>query len=531
MTTQTVTSTFKVHVNQVLIRVVVSDAHGNAVGNLRREDFQILDKGKPQVLTAFSVESANPKPEAPGSRPSGEVAEEAANRPVFPERYIAYVFDDLHLEMDDLMHVKRALEGQFQNILRPTDRVAILTTSSHVQLDFTDDRARLSEALARVQPRPLREQESTQCPYMSYYLADQIAGHHDPDALNWAIQEAYACKNGRITASEAQGMALASALENYTIGDAETRAALRVLTECSGRLKATLGLRSIVFVSSGFHMHDQYAELENLIDRASRSGVIIHALDPRGLWIETNFRADRRITPRIGVDYRRDSVHEQDNILGDIADGTGGSWFHNNNDLAEGARRTAQTPEFVYELAFSPQNLKLDGSFHALQVTVKGPSSYRIVARRGYYAPRKLADPVEAAQREVEEALFSQEELHDIPVSVHTQFFRSGEDAASLSVLARVDLGHVPFRRETDRNRDQLTVVTGIFDRNGRFVSGEQKLIDFRLRDQTLHGELRNGVVMKATFTVKPGGYLVRVVVRDAEGQQLSASNGSVEIP
>ena len=39
-----------------------------------------------------------------------------------------------------------------------------------------------------------------------------------------------------------------------------------------------------------------------------------------------------------------------------------------------------------------------------------------------------------------------------------------------------------------------------------------------------------SGITLKTSFDVKPGSYLVRLVVRDAEGQMMSAENGTVEI-
>ncbi len=77
-------------------------------------------------------------------------------------------------------------------------------------------------------------------------------------------------------------------------------------------------------------------------------------------------------------------------------------------------------------------------------------------------------------------------------------------------------------------NRNDLTVVSGLFDANGLFISATQKFVEMNLKDQT--ATRRIGV--KLTFDVKPGGtYFVRLVVRDSQGQLMSARNGSVEIP
>jgi hypothetical protein len=36
---------------------------------------------------------------------------------------------------------------------------------------------------------------------------------------------------------------------------------------------------------------------------------------------------------------------------------------------------------------------------------------------------------------------------------------------------------------------------------------------------------------VKSSFDVKPGSYMVRLVVRDTEGQMMAAANGAVDIP
>jgi hypothetical protein len=229
--------------------------------------------------------------------------------------------------------------------------------------------------------------------------------------------------------------------------------------------------------------------------------------------------------------YERDAALLESNVLGELAEGTNGVFFHNNNDMNEAFLRTSSAPEYSYLLGFSPQNLKLDGNFHALKVKLKDGNHLTLQARRGYYAPKHLADPAEEAKHEIEEALFSREILQDIPSQIHTQFFKSSDFDAKLSVLAKIDIRQLHFRKVDGRNRDDLTVVCGLFDRNGNFVTADSKTVEMRLKDATLDSKLNGGITIKSSFDVKTGSYVIRLVVRDAEGQSMSAQNGSIEIP
>src|SRR6185312_17568471 len=53
---QDLTPSFQVKVNLVEVRVVVRDAQGKAIGNLKQDDFVLLDDKKPQTIAQFAVQ-------------------------------------------------------------------------------------------------------------------------------------------------------------------------------------------------------------------------------------------------------------------------------------------------------------------------------------------------------------------------------------------------------------------------------------------------------------------------------------------
>ena len=73
--------------------------------------------------------------------------------------------------------------------------------------------------------------------------------------------------------------------------------------------------------------------------------------------------------------------------MAELAYGTGGSYFHNSNDLEGGFKRLTTSPEYLYLLEFSIKNVKKNGSYHRLKVTVD-QDGLKLQARRGYFAEK-----------------------------------------------------------------------------------------------------------------------------------------------
>ena len=535
-------TTFKVKVNLVLVRAVVRDAKGKAVGNLHKEDFELLDNKKPQTITQFVMEQPGSKAAEAQQKAEKEAESESESGsplppPVAPDHYVAYVFDDIHLEFSDLSRVRDAAERHMIT-LKPTDRAAIFTTSGQGSVDFTDDRAKLHEALQRIVPRPVTRTGTAGCPDVSLYMADLIENQNDPNALQVATLDALHCMYNDDTRflSTATTTAQSTAAQVLASGEQETRVTLSVLKDTVRHVSTMPGARTVLLLSPGFLAPRLDFDYGEIIDQALRSQVIISALDARGLYVVDpagDISDPHPVPPQVAGQktfYLTDAARADDDVLADLAYGTGGSFVKNNNDLDAGLQRIAAEPEYWYVLGFAPQNLKLDGRFHTIKVIVKNPPKLDVQARKGYYAPKHATDPNEEAKQEIDDALFSQEELHDLPIDLHTQFFKASDVDAKLAVLCHVDVNRMHFQHAAGRNANNLTIVSGLFDRNGKFITGNQKILEMHLKDDTLANKLHSGITIRSSFDVKPGSYLVRLVVRDAEGQ-LYAANGAIEIP
>src|SRR5437016_3182388 len=114
----------------------------------------------------------------------------------------------------------------------------------------------------------------------------------------------------------------------------------------------------------------------------------------------------------------------------------------------------------------------------------------------------------EDGPRDLKRVAASREELRELSIDVSTDVVSSSGDTKDLNVVVGLDPGSVPFRKEGDRNINTITFVAGIYDREAKWVRGQQKRFDVTLPDSQLKDMRANGVGVKNTFQLKPGTYL-----------------------
>ncbi len=452
------------------------------------------------------------------------------------------------MALDEIDSARDAADGYLAKSLKPPDRAAIFTSSGKVHTDFTSDLNTLHDALTRVVPLPNQKG----CPEISDYQAERIVDHEDGDATGLAVSDlknrCHACPPAGTSSLGKPGDPLPDCpppdvLVAYVTHDAEV-----ILTQARQRSQRSVGMlnavvlgmarmsgqKEIILTSPGFISEHLQDELNGVIDHALNSQIVISSLDPKGLpLLMPGSDVSTTIDPQ-SISLMNSFAGSRElyasAVLAQIAEETGGDFFHHNNDLKAGFARLGEEP-VSYMLAFAPSNL--DGKFHKLQVKLiqaKGT----LQARRGYFAIRQEHD--EKTQEAEEKDRFrqlvaSREEFHQLTVAVSTQIEPSAGESKELAVLVKLDLNSVRFRKDGDRNVNLLIFVAGIYDGDGKWVTGEQKQFDLKLPDDQLKDMRAKGVAIRNTFQLKPGTYLLREVVQDSEDHHLAAVNQSVQVP
>jgi VWFA-related protein len=535
---QTSEPEFKLRVqkNVVVVRVVVRDSKGRAVKGLRQEDFRLTDNKKPQEISSFSVETSEAA--ALGAQPSSaapaaKTGPEAATAPAAPTAYLAFYFDDVYSAQDSLYRAGQAAE-KFIAGLPATERIAIFTSSGFQTLDFTDDRQKLHETLMKLRVNKL-DNPMERCPAINDYLAYRIIDVDDRDPA-WGIiadEAVNVCSMPPQMATPDNLRPMVT--QAYSAYRIHSQVVLENLERVVQRMIAMPGERQVMLVSDGFMELGMGNRLERVVDRALRARVTISALEGAGLNLNmVEMDTSRSYMPSAGLSSLIQTFATARRVAGtgtlaEIADGTGGRFVGESNDLLDGMRKMLLSPGVSYVLTFSQTDLKADGAFHALKVTLANGRGLTIQARKGYFAPQGQATLEELAKSEIREAVYSSYPIQDLPLTVQTEVRKAEGQNVEVAVQAVLDIRNLPFQKQGDLNLDNVVFAVGLFDHDGKYVTGSQQTYSLSLKDSTRVEMEKRGLALKTHVSAKVGAYTLRVVVRDSQGGKMAAASKAVD--
>jgi VWFA-related protein len=386
----------EINVNRILVPVVVRNKQGRTVADLKKDDFQVFDEGKPRSISAFNVEKRGSTGSGaaigaePDQRPSthGNTATQSS---ILPERITVLLFDDMHLTFADTTYVQKAALHALDGTLNGSDVAAVVTVSGKINSGLTRDRAKLQDAIMSLRPQGIYRTDASDCPKLDYYQADLIENKHDPAALRDAVSQIMTVCNPNSPENLAERLADSAAMHALSLGKQDILATYATLRVILRRMATLPGQRTLLLVSNGFLPIEEEARLaeSQLIDLAVTSNVIINAIDARGLYTAATTAGDdlRGRSPGQVAEYRRNSLSIEQEAMGELADGTGGTFFHNNNDLDAGFEAITQAPEVVYMLELPLDGAKANGNYHRLKVKVDREGT-TVQTRRGYFMPK-----------------------------------------------------------------------------------------------------------------------------------------------
>jgi VWFA-related protein len=528
--------TLRTQVELVEVPVVVRDRQHKAVAGLNQGNFTIFDAGKKQDITAFSMENFVPGStggSAPAPTPNSSGTNTTAQpKPDSPRRYVALCFDDLSTDPGSLMHAKAAARQFVKTALAPGDRVAVVTTAWPRSTEFTNDIPTMLALIDKVNPNSrMSDNSSMQCPPIKPYEAYLITNNMDPSILQAKAAEYRSCAHNP---PQPQETVIAMSRQIWEAALSNSKDTLRAIEGLVESLAKAPGRRMILLASSGYLSGNLENDEDELIRKALRAGVVINALGARGVYAVIAGGDASTPTPvvraprsaRLTEDrVQATSETAKDDSMAVLASGTGGTFYHDNNDLLRGFRELGMVPEVMYILGFAPSDVTPDGRFHNLKVRLNGVSGYSVQARVGYAVPPKPkpAQPTSTPKVDVDSAIMATDTLADLPASIT---WGNDPQKAGVTYVAHVDLSQLKLERRQDRRVQQLTLVAVLRDASGKLIAGERSDVDLDLTDATFDRLVASGGVNISLFVkAPPGSYTARGLLLDGlEGKMVTSS-------
>ena len=438
-----------IHLDASLVEaaIVVRNANGEAVAGLRREDFEIRDEGKMREIRSFAVETG--AHEAPGA----SAPPNAAASPKPRARWIALLFDDLNSNAAQLISARIAAQRLLKEGLQPADRISVFTTHGRQIVPFTADIDRIHAALNKLSPVNVLWQQTR----------------------------------------------------------ATSRSTIAVIRDVVDHLAQFSGNRLLICASGGFQSDGLESEQSELIDRSLRAGVVIDSLDAKGLYVQE--------APVMGLGASARSVTMQQNLgtgsqeasndaLSVLAHGTGGLFFHNNNDFSAGLREM-MTPETTYLIGFAPDAVP-DGKYHKLKVRVSAAGHYDVQARPGYVATPAVVK-TETPPRKIDEAALANDSRTEPAATIGSAIQTAADGSQSFAAVLHIDLAHMAFREAFGIRNQRVVFIAILNDLQGNFVTATEYAINLALQQATYDKYAGGG--FNATAILKaPKGYQMSCV-------------------
>jgi VWFA-related protein len=513
--------TFKAQVEYVEVDALVSDANGNFVRGLKKEDFQVLEDGKPQTISTFTLVDI---PIERYDKPLGAALpidpDVRTNERPFDGRVYVMVIDDLHTNFQRSERVKRAAKQFVQRYLGANDLMAIVHTRSATEAnqEFTNSKRLLTAAIDRTSGYKLRSTTAEKTD--EYFRTRDQRQSGDPLRDPTDQERTY---NARMTLETLKNVA------DWFGG-------------IHGRKK------SILFMSEGidYDIHDVFAnqgastiidETRDAIAAATKANVSIYSIDPRGL---TNL-GDEEIEissypddPTLGVGSTSllNELRLSQDSLRVLAEETGGYAAVNRNDFSGAFDRIVKDNSSYYVMAYYPANPdKKPGRFHKIEVRVNRPG-VAVRARRGYATPKPAkpaASPVNASKTspEVRDAIESPLPLSGLTMHVFAAPFKG--TVPNASVLLGIELRGRDLKLDPN-NKVELSFVA--IDAQGKVRGGNTDSVTWNvLRPETRARVEQTGFRLLNRLELPPGRYQMKFAAHDTAGGALGSVIYELEVP
>ena len=517
---------FRSDINVVRVDVIVTDRQGNPVHDLKPEDFEVTEDGKPQTIQTFKLiniaENSDTVPETPRAvRNAIDEQTEAARDDV---RIFAFFLDDYHVRLGNSMRAREIIAQFVERQLFPMDIAGImypLWSINDVRLNR--NREELATGIRGFTGRkydytPRNQFEENYVHYVSTIEAERIRNDVTLTALKALI-----VRLGGLTERRKAIILISEGYTNTLPPQMVDQVATCNGSPCGNQPRPRPdpigggGPAQARMESQEFFLQtDLLSDLRRVYEMANRYNTAIYAVDPRGL---TPFETDLSTAGQAAVSLTTDAkmLDNTMDTLRVLAENTDGRAIVNQNDLASGMRQIIRDSSAYYLLGYTSSLTQADGRFHKINVRVKRPG-LQVRARPGYLA---------LSASEAERALTPKRP--GPPPAVTQALATLAAVTQQRRNLARTWIGMSP-------GADGKTKITFVWNPTPT-TPGMRRELPARVAlmaggaNSDLLYRNRGFPPGRVEFEVPPGQIELEIVVQDAAGEMLDRETQKIVVP
>jgi VWFA-related protein len=506
--------TISISTRLVQVGVIARDKNG-PVADLTKDDFVVLDRGKPQKISVFSVESSQSAPQPAQPLPQNTFSDLPQYGASAPRSVTIVLLDNLNTLygsaagnyettpywMEDLAlaNAKSHLI-QFIKQLSPQDRVAIygLRDSLQVLCDFTSDRGQLLAILKNYDTTSKTSREIVE--------PGEVHTPMGPEADDLMNAEA----------ARLAGLA----------NEERAQRTMAALVSIAAHVANVPGRKNLVWLTSNLPFSGP------AIARVlSPAGIAAYPIDARGLLAREPFRSKQD-----GIDFDKvlrngESTPARslqpigDDTMQKLAADTGGEAFINTNDITSAIRKAVEDSAVTYMLGFYIDPHSADGKFHELKVQVKR-EGLTIRYPKGYLAAEDAPSTKDQNWKTVVTAVQSPIESSVIPLQAKVDRVNQ-PPPNSLRLLCSIDIHNLRLVQSGDLRKGAVHVYVIEQDGVGKVLRQWDKTYDLQLSEKQYAALLKSGLPFSQNVQPKAGVTNLRILVEDPATSEI----GSLIIP
>jgi VWFA-related protein len=506
----------RVSTRLVQVDVIVRDKNG-PVADLTKDEFVVLDRGRPQGISLFSVESGSSENQPVQPLPQNTFSDLPQYGTRAPRSLTIVLLDNLNtlsgsaplpyettpfwLEDHALANAKQRLI-EFLKQADPRDRIAIygLTQSLHVLCDFTCNREQLLAVVTKYDVTSHTQRDTA-----------EPGNFHTPGPdveFNEHLDE------------EAQELAASD-------NQARAQTTIAALSAIAAHVADISGRKNLLWLTANLPFSGR------VIARIlSRANIAAYPVDARGLLprapqgnLEGVVDADAFALGSLGGPPAMSAEPIGIGTMHDMADDTGGRAFVNTNDLTGAIRQAIEDSAVTYTIGFYIGSDSIDGKFHEIKLEVKRKGVI-LHYPRGYFAFQDVPATKEENRSNLLTALHSPIESSAIPVQVRIERVEKPLPHC-LSIVGSIDIHNLQVVQDGGVRKVALDVVTIEQDQSGKVVAQSGSTINLQVADKRYTDYVKSGFPFHQYVQPKADATTLRILVEDPS----TAVVGSLTIP